>query len=178
MKREGFWPGFIAGAVVGTLAGASILASRRFAGGTDRHILRLEKSINIGRPVNTVFGAWSNFERLPQIVNFIEKVERFGTQSRWLVNIDGKHFQWDAEITQVVPNQSIGWKSLSGPKHTGRISFAPLGEQTVAHVTMNYAPPLNSFASMLPLDQHLEDWIERALRGFKSSLEGGQKMTG
>lgn len=177
MRQENFWSGFAAGVTIGTLAGVGgVLAFRRFSSSTDGRILRLEKSINIGRPVAAVFGAWSNFERLPQTVDFIEKVERSGTRSRWWINLDGRQFQWDAEITQVLPNQAIGWKSLSGPKHSGRISFAPLRDQTVVHVTMNYAPPLGEFGSMLPIDQYLEDWIERGLRAFKAALEGGEQQ--
>lgn len=170
MRRQTFWSGFAAGAAMGTFVGiGGILALRRISSRTDGRILRLQKSINIGRPVEAVFAAWSNFERLPQLIDFIENVEQFETRSHWWVNIDGKRFEWDAEITQMIPNQSIGWKSLSGPKHTGRISFAPLRDQTLVNVTMNYAP---LFGSLLPIDQYLEDWIERALRGFKAALEG------
>jgi len=176
MRREGFWTGFAAGAAVGTLAGiGGVLAFKRFTSGTDNHILRLEKSINIGRAARAVFDAWCDFERLPELIEFIENMERFGRRTRWTVNIDGKRFQWEAQITQVVPGQSIGWKSLSGPKHSGRISFAPVGDQTLVHVTMNYAPPLGEFSSMLPIDQHLEYWIERGLRDFKAALEKGNQ---
>ena len=174
MERESFWSGFAAGAALGALAGiGGVLAAKRLSGGTDSHILRLEKSINIGRPIDAVFGAWSNFERLPQLISFVKRIERFGTQARWLINIDGKDFGWDSQITQIVPRQSIGWKSINGPKHTGRINFAPLGDQTVVHVIMNYAPPLGEIGSMLPIDQHLENWIERGLREFKTALESG-----
>ena len=178
MRREDFWSGFAAGAAIGALAGVGgALAFKRFSSDVDRHILRLEKSINIGRPIEAVFSAWSDLERLPQLIGFVSSIERSGGQSRWQVNIDGRKFEWDAEITQVAPNQSIGWKSKSGPKHTGRISFAPLGDQTVVHVTMNYAPPLGGFSSLLPLDQHLEDWIERGLREFKSALEAERGLS-
>lgn len=171
MKRADFWSGFAAGTAIGALAGiGGALAFRRAFSGINRHILRLEKSINIGRPVDAVFSAWMEFEHLPGMIHFIEKVERFGTQSRWRVTLDGRRFQWDAQVTQVVPGQSVGWKSLSGPRHSGRISFAPVGEQTLVHVTMNYVPPL--VGSMLPLDQHLEHWIDRGLREFKAALEG------
>jgi uncharacterized membrane protein len=175
MRQESFWSGFAVGAAVGTLAGiGGTLALRGISSGTHSRILRLEKSINIGKPVHAVFEAWSNFERLPQFIDFVEKVERFGSRSRWWVNMDGKQFQWEAEITQVAANQSIGWKSLSGPKHTGRISFAPLRDQTLVHVTMNYAPPMGELGSMLPIDRHLENWIERALRAFKAAMEGSE----
>ena len=173
MTRENFWSGFVVGAAVGALAGVGgvLVARRGSASDMDSRVLRLEKSVNIGRPVQSVFAAWSNFERLPQWISFVRRVERYGTQTRWLVNIDGREFEWDAQITQVVPNESIGWKSLNGPKHTGRISFSPLGDQTIVHVLMNYAPPLGGFGSMLPIEQHLQQWIERGLREFKSTLE-------
>lgn len=170
--RENFWSGFAAGAAVGALAGiAGVLAAKRRSADIDSHVVRLEKSVNIGRPVQTVFAAWSTFERLPQWINFVRRVERYGTHTRWLVNIDGHDFEWDAQITLVEPNEAIGWKSLNGPKHTGRITFSALGNQTVVHVVMNYVPPLGGFGSMLPLEHHLEQWIERGLREFKLALE-------
>jgi uncharacterized membrane protein len=150
---------------------AGVLAAKRHSTDIDSHVVRLEKSVNIGRPVQSVFAAWSTFERLPQWINFVRRVERYGTHTRWLVNIDGREFEWDAQITQVKPNESIGWKSLSGPRHTGRITFSPLGNQTVVHVLMNYAPPLGGLGTMLPLEHHLEQWIERGLREFKLALE-------
>jgi uncharacterized membrane protein len=172
MTQEKFWSGFAAGAAVGVVAGiGGVLALKRSSEGADTHVVRLEKSVNIGRPVNAVFSAWQNLERLPRFISFVKRIERFGTQSRWLVNIDGRDVEWDAQITQVISNQSIGWKSLSGPYHTGRITFAPLGDQTVVHVVMNYAPPLGGFSSMLPIEQHLQQWIERGLREFKAALE-------
>ena len=176
MRRDDFWSGFVAGTALGAAAGiGGVLAFRHFSSGIDGRILRLEKSINIGRDVREVFTAWADFERLPQYIEFIEKIERLGNELRWRVNIDGKQFQWDAQITKVVPAQSIGWKSLNGPKHSGRISFAPEGNQTLVHVTMNYAPPLGELGSMLPIDRHLEDWIERGLREFKAALERKQQ---
>ncbi|HEV3315362.1 MAG TPA: SRPBCC family protein [Candidatus Angelobacter sp.] len=176
MERGSFWSGFAAGAALGALAGiGGVLAARRLSSGTDSHILRLEKSINIGQPLELVFSAWSNLERLPQCISFVKRIERFGSRARWWINLDGKEFAWDSQTTQLVPQQSIGWKSLSGPKHTGRIHFAPLGNQTVVHIVMNYAPPFGGLGSMLPIDQHLENWIEQGLREFKAALEKPEK---
>jgi len=172
MARGNFWSGFAAGAAAGAVAGiAGMLAFKRGMSQADGHVLRLEKSINIGRPASEVFAAWSNFERLQHYIPFVESVQRFGERSHWRVNIDGRTFEWDAQVTQSVLNESLGWKSLSGPHHTGRISFAPLGDQTVVHVLMNYHPPLGEFSGMLPLETHLEQWIERGLREFKAALE-------
>jgi len=170
MELNSFWSGFAAGAAAGALAGvAGVLAFRRAGLDAERGIIRLEKSINIGRPVHEVFAAWMNLERLAHSISFVDSVLRFGERSRWRLNIDGREFVWDAQLTQVIPNESLGWKSVSGPHHTGRVSFAPLGDQTVVHVVMNYQPSM--LGAMLPLEGHLEHWIDRGLREFKSSLE-------
>ncbi len=172
MERTNFWSGFIAGAVTGVVAAAAgVLVVKRLSGIAPETVLRLEKSVNVGRPVETVFNAWSNFERLPQFISFVKKVERAGNITRWTVEIDGREIRWDAEIAQIFPYQSIGWKSLSGPKHTGRITFAPLGNQTVVHVVMNYAPRMGKIVAALPLEVHLAERIERGLREFKLGLE-------
>ncbi|HZD93208.1 MAG TPA: hypothetical protein VE133_03080, partial [Candidatus Sulfotelmatobacter sp.] len=38
-------------------------------------------------------------------------------------------------------------------------------------VVMNYGPPLGRLGAMLPMQSHLEQWIERGLREFKTALE-------
>ncbi len=172
MRAEKFWSGFAAGTAVGAFAGiGAVLAVRRRISEADRRVVRLEKSINIGGPARKVYAAWSHFERLPQWIGFIKRVEHRGRHWRWLVNLDGRDFQWEAKITQVIPNESIGWKSLTGPKHTGRITFSPAGDQTVVHVIMNYIPPLGTFGAMVTMEEHLEQWIERGLREFKAGME-------
>jgi uncharacterized membrane protein len=168
-QAKSFTAGVITGsaATLGALAGFNLLARLRH-----NRIVRLEKSLQIGRPVDEVFRAWVDLERLPQLSPAIQQITRHGDRSHWRVVIDGQTYEWDAMIEQFIPNQSVGWKSLSGPKHTGRISFSPIGHDTLVHVTMNYAPPMRLFSPFFPaLSEHLENRIERVLRDFKASIE-------
>jgi uncharacterized membrane protein len=172
--KEEFWSGFGVGTLVGAAAGlgAWIAMSGRWSS-YDSRILRLEKSVQIGRPVEEVFAIWSHLEQLPNRLSLVENVDVSGQHSDWQVWIDGKEFNFDAQTTQFLPNEAIGWKSVSGPKHSGRINFARLGNDTLVHVTMNYAPPLGRFGRLLaPITDHLESYIELALREFKHALEG------
>lgn len=58
MARENFWPGFAAGVAAGALVGVvGVLAFKRGSSETDRRVVRLEKSVNVGRPVQSVFAA-------------------------------------------------------------------------------------------------------------------------
>jgi uncharacterized membrane protein len=172
-RREGFWSGFGVGTIVGAAAGMGACLAISRSSSYDPHILRLEKSVQIGRSVEEVFALWSNLAQLPQRLSVVKNVDVRGQHSDWRVWIDGKEFSFDAETTQFLPNQAIGWKSVSGPKHSGRINFARLGNDTLVHVAMNYAPPLGRFGRLLaPITDHLESYIEFALRDFKRALEG------
>ena len=170
-KRDG--KGFTAGILIGSAATLGALGAFNLVARL-RHsrVVRLEKSLQIGKPVEEVFRAWVDLERLPQLSPVIQQITRHGDRSHWRVVIDGQTYEWDALIEQFIPNQSVGWKSLTGPKHTGRISFSPIGHDTLVHVTMNYAPPLRLLSPFYPtLSEHLEDRIERVLRDFKTALE-------
>ena len=172
-RRNHFWKHFAIGAGAGSAATIAVLYGLQFLGRAGyRRIVRLEKSIQIGSPVEDVFRAWIDLERLPQLTDVIEHVIREGDRSHWKVNIDGKQIEWNAVIEQFILNQAIGWKSTSGAKHSGRITFSPLGTDTMVHVTMNYAPKLwllTPFAASV--SERIEEIIEKVLRDVKSALE-------
>ncbi|HYH00338.1 MAG TPA: SRPBCC family protein [Terriglobales bacterium] len=180
MARRRQWNGFMAGAVTGVAAAFAALALINTAGRA-RHsqIVRLQKSLQIGRPVEEVFNSWADLDTLARCSPMIHSVRRQGSQSHWVVEIEGRRFEWDAEVEQFIPNQAIGWKSSSGPKHTGRITFSPLGDNTQVNVTMNYAPRralLRPFVRSM--SGRIENHIEQALRDFKAALENkGQEQT-
>jgi uncharacterized membrane protein len=181
-----FWKGFS----VGTLAGAggsvaSMLIYNLVSGRRDNRVVQLEKSIQIGAAVPDVFRAWSDLENLSSTSPIIQEVRVRGTRSHWRVAPDGKVTEFEAELEQLIPNEAIGWKSVSGPKHTGRITFSPIGQDTLVHVRMNYAPPGRLLATVAgpSVRERLEFAIDRALRDFKESLErkhssGPRRATG
>ena len=179
MATRRFWNGFLAGTAAGAgAAAASMLGWKMVSGKGNRRVLRVERSLQIGRGVDEVFRAWADLESLPKRVDFIESVERRGDRSHWVANLGGKRLEWDAEMTQDLPNQALGWKSLSGPKHTGRIDFAPIGSDTLVHVTMNYCPPGQMTGMFAPIQRTIEYYIEEAFRGFKFALEGKGREDG
>jgi len=169
MSQKHFWSGVAVGS--GAVAGAVVLTGL-FGKGQSR-IIRVEKSVQIGANIENVFHTWAQFERFPQYCRSITHVRNTGyDRSEWTANFDGRILQWDAEITQVIPNQVIGWKSVSGSKHSGRITFAPIGNDTLVHVQMNYIPSTILARPMSTvIAGRIEGYIEQALRDFKSELE-------
>ncbi len=180
MGTKRFWKGFAAGTAVGAGAGfGSWLLTRALRGRQHHQVVRLEKSVQIGKPVEEVFRAWSNLEQLGSLLRMVEGVQVHGDKSHWSLRINGRRAEWDAQITQRVENEALGWKSLSGPKHSGRINFSPLGHDTEIHVVMNYSPRFGAVGrSATEQTGWLEPYIEQALRDFKAALEGkGQERS-
>jgi len=183
MTRAKFWKGFLTGMGAGAAAGAgAILAWQSFGPGRNGRVVRVEKSIEIGAPVPEVFRAWADLESLPSRISMLRTIVRFGNRFHWEIEIAGQQFAWDAIVTQFIPDEAIGWKSVSGPKHTGRITFSPLRDDTQLHVQMNYAPPLGRASGLLvPIRSQLESYVEHALHEFKAALEttgARQRATG
>jgi uncharacterized membrane protein len=173
VRQRDFWIGFTWGA---TSAVAGAMIAGRLRRGRASRILRLEKSIQIARPPAEVFDSWIDIEQLPMMVEVLESVSSIGHRSHWNARFKGVPVRWDAEVTQLLPNQSIGWKSVTGPKHSGRITFSPLGNDTLLHVQMNYAPPARFLRRALsPFSGDLEGIIEQGLRDVKAYLENRPK---
>ncbi len=174
MARRRFWTGFAAGTAIGAAAGVgSWLISKTLGRQEYGKIMRLEKSIQIGRPIEQVFRAWSELQDLPRYLPMIQRIDCQGKRSHWVVRLDGRNLEWDAKLTQKIPNQALGWKSVHGPKHTGRINFARLGNDTLVHVVMNYAPPAGAITrGVVEAFGRVEGVLEQALREFKAGLEG------
>jgi len=168
------WSSFAAGAAAGAGAGiGAFLLINQLVGSRRSRVIRLEKSIQIGRPVSEVFSTWANLESLPQISDYIQSIRRYGNRSHWVVRVDGRVLEWEAQVEQFIPNQAIGWKTINGPKHTGRITFATIGNDTLVQITMNYAPPARALKPLVEQTSGtIERYIEQVLRDFKSSLEG------
>ena len=167
--RGSFWSGVGVGVAIG--AGAVLLPQLVGRAAASR-IIRLEKSIQIGRPAEEVFASWVDWDRLPRVSERVCEIRNSGDRSHWRVQIGSQIIEWDAITHQYIENQAIGWKSISGPKHTGRVTFSPIGDNTLVHVTMNYAPPMRAMRPfMAPMTGHMEGLIEKVLRDFKASVE-------
>lgn len=169
VEQRTFWIGFTWGAA--TAVSGALIAGGLGRGGSSR-VLRLEKSVQIACSPQEAFAAWSDFEQLPTMIKTLESVTSIGGRSHWNARFKGAPVEWQAELTQLIPDQAIGWKSVSGPKHSGRITFSSLGRDTLVHVQMNYAPPSPLLRSALvPFTDNLESYIEQGLRDLKAYLE-------
>ncbi|HET6757072.1 MAG TPA: SRPBCC family protein [Burkholderiales bacterium] len=102
----------------------------------------VQESIEINRPVSTLYNQWTQFEDFPRFMEGVREVKQLDeTHLRWRAEIGGKEESWDAEITEQIPDERIAWRSTSGAKNSGVVTFQRLSdEKTKVMVQMDYEP--------------------------------------
>ena len=139
---------------------------------------RVEGSIEIEAPVETVYGYWETLENLPNFMANVEEVRPTGPDTtHWRVKGPfGRTLEWDAQTTQREENSAIGWNSSEGEVGTsGQVRFQEVGQdRTRVEVQMNYADPpggrVGEVASRAVANPKLQ--LEQDLRNLKEILEG------
>src|SRR3712207_3419401 len=77
---------------------------------------RVEGSIEIEAPVETVYGYWETLENLPNFMANVAEVTSTGPDTtRWRVKGPfGGTLEWGARTTHKEPNSTIGWIANAG----------------------------------------------------------------
>lgn len=91
----------------------------------------VEKSIDLNVPVSTAYNQWTQFEEFPKFMDGVQEVKQIDdTHMHWKAKIGGKEKEWDAQVTEQVPDQKIAWHSTSGPENGGAVFFHPFAESS------------------------------------------------
>ena len=91
----------------------------------------IEKSIEINVPVRTAYNQWTQFEDFPNFMEGVRQVRQLDDKHlHWKAEIGGKEQEWDAEITEQIPDERIAWRSRNGAKNAGVVTFHRLSPAT------------------------------------------------
>jgi uncharacterized membrane protein len=134
------------------------------------------RSIDVNAPLRAVYDQWTRFEEFPLFLEGVQEVrleaEKF---LLWKVKIAGKIKDWEAEITNQVPDQEISWESVDGSSNSGTITFEELDPQwTRVTASIGYEPEgiLEKTEEFLGITSGR---IERDLEQFRDYIQGKQK---
>jgi uncharacterized membrane protein len=102
----------------------------------------IKESIEVNVPVNTAYNQWTQFEDFPKFMEGVESVTQLDeTHLRWVAEIGGQRREWQAEITEQVPDQRIAWKATEGNDPDGVVTFQSVGQdETQVTVEMTFKP--------------------------------------
>ena len=102
----------------------------------------IEKSIEINVPVRTAYNQWTQFEEFPKFMEGVKHVKQLDDKHlHWKAEIGGKEKEWDAEITEQIPDKRIAWRSRDGAQNAGVVTFHRLSDSTSkVMLQMEYDP--------------------------------------
>jgi uncharacterized membrane protein len=142
----------------------------------------LTATTTIRRPPPDVFAFWRRLENLPTFMGHLDEVRTTGDlTSHWSASAPfDRTVEWDAEITDEVPDERIGWRSTGDADvpNTGKVWFvpAPDGVSTEVHVVIVYDLPGGAigkaFAKYFGEEPHQQ--LDDDLRRLKQVLETGE----
>ncbi|WP_420473183.1 SRPBCC family protein [Noviherbaspirillum sp. ST9] len=102
----------------------------------------VEESIEVNVPVSTAYNQWTQFEDLPKFMDSVQEVRQLDDKRlHWKASIAGKDKEWDAEITEQIPDERIAWRSLGGVHNAGVVTFHKVSDsKTRVMLQMDYDP--------------------------------------
>lgn len=140
----------------------------------------VEKTIEVEKPIDQVYGQWTQFEDFPKFMENVEKVRQLDDKHlEWKAKIAGTERQWKAEIVEQKPNRVIAWRSTTGDMNDGKVEFQPVDGRTMVKLAIDYEPPAGKAGEVGDqLTQVTPRSVENDLKRFKAFIEQREMPTG
>jgi uncharacterized membrane protein len=139
----------------------------------------ITRTIEVDVPIQTAYDQWTQFEDFPQFMGGVEEIRQLDDKrTHWVTKIGGVKREFDAEILVQRPDQGVSWRSLDGPTHAGRVTFAPLSDtRTEVTLAMDWEPEgvVEKAGDALGI---VEGQAKKDLEHFKQFIEERGTATG
>lgn len=130
------------------------------------------ESVDVDVPVRTAYNQWTQFEEYPRFMDGVEHISQLdATHTHWKTEIGGVKREFNAEITEQLPDERVAWKSTDGEKQAGVVTFHRLDDtRTRVTVQMDYEPQgaVEKVGSAVGVVGHQ---VKGDLRRFKDYIE-------
>jgi uncharacterized membrane protein len=137
------------------------------------------ESVDVTVPVRTAYNQWTQFEEFPQFMEGVEEVRQLSdTLTHWVTEIGGVRREFDAQITEQVPDERVAWTSTGGVKQAGVVTFHRLNEnhsRVTAQIEVEPEGVAEKAADALGL---LTRRVKGDLGRFKEFIESRGQETG
>lgn len=139
----------------------------------------IQASIEVDVPVRVAYDQWTQFEEFPRFMDGIEEVRQLDdTNLHWVARIAGVQREWDARVTEQIPDQLVAWTSVDGVRNDGLVTFdAVSARRTEVSLRLDVEPDgvLETVADTLGVIQKraVDD-----LGRFKEFIEDRRRPTG
>lgn len=137
----------------------------------------IEQSIEVQAPIRQTYDTWTQFEKFPEFMAHVEEVKQLDdTHLHWKAKIAGKTEEWTAEVTEQHPDHRVAWKSTSGARHAGVVTFHRIDDATTKVMLQLDAEPHGIVEKIGDALGILDREAKADLKRFKEVLEarGGE----
>jgi len=125
----------------------------------------IEQSIELNVPVRAAYDQWTQFEEFPKFMEGVEEIRQIDdTHLHWVADIGGTRHEWDAVITEQLPDERVAWRNTDGKDNAGVVTFHKLSDdQSKLMVQLDFVPE--------GIKEKVGDLIGAPDRRVKSDLE-------
>jgi uncharacterized membrane protein len=130
----------------------------------------IEQSVEVDVPLKAAYNQWTQFEEFPQFMDGVKEVRQLdATHLHWVAETGGHRHEWDAEITEQLPDERVAWKNVGGRRNAGVVTFHRLDdEHTRLMVQLDFMPE--------GLIEHLGDALAAPDRRVAGDLQRFKEM--
>jgi uncharacterized membrane protein len=128
--------------------------------------------IDVDVPVRAAYNQWTQFEEFPNFMSGVSEIRQLDpTTTHWKTDVDGIKREFDAKITEQLPDERVAWTSTEGAKQAGVVTFHRLDDtHTRVTVQMDFEPDgvVEQAGAKLGF---LDRQVKGDLKKFKSYIE-------
>ena len=137
------------------------------------------ESIEVNVPISTAYNQWTQFEDFPKFMDGVESVTQLDDKRlHWVAEIAGQRREWDARITEQMPDTRIAWTSVDEPRNAGVVTFHRIDDATTRVMLQMEVEPDDAMAKLADMAGIIERQVKKDLQNFKEFVEGRGMETG
>ncbi|MGW1517335.1 SRPBCC family protein [Streptomyces sp. NPDC002287] len=141
---------------------------------------QVKESIEVDVPVTTAYNQWTQFESFPQFMEGVERIEQVDkTLTHWVTKVAGVKREFDAEITEQIPDTKVAWVTVGGEtEQSGLVTFRPIDPAHTEVTLMMDFDPQGMAESIGDKMGFVDRQVKGDLKRFKHFIEDRGAETG
>jgi uncharacterized membrane protein len=142
-------------------------------------VATVEQSIDVNVPLRVVYDQWTQFEEFPRFMEGVKSVTQLDdTHLHWVAEVAGEEKEWDAEIIEQHPDESVAWQSTSGARNAGAVTFHRLDDDHTRVTLQMDVEPEGIVETAGEALGFLDRRVKGDLKHFKEFVEERRAPTG
>jgi len=136
--------------------------------------------VDVAVPVRTAYNQWTQFEEFPRFMEGVTEVRQVSdTMTHWTTEVGGVKREFDARITEQLPDERVAWTSTGGDvKQAGVVTFHRLDDSHARITAQMELEPEGLVEKAADATGVISRRVKGDLKRFKEFIEDRGTETG